>query len=454
MTPTPYAIVAGNVSGVISNSSLPVNPIFSGLVTAGGFAGNGSGLTALNADQLSSGTVPAAALGNAWKIGGNAGTIAGTHFLGTTDAQPLELKVNGQRALRIEPNFANAPNVIGGFAGNYVATGAVGATIGGGGIGGFGGEIAFSNQVLAHFGTVSGGVRNTAGGGYATVGGGERNSGSGPHATVCGGQDNEASNDYATVGGGQANIASAHAATVSGGQQNQANTDYATVSGGFFNIAGDWSATVGGGSFNTAGGRYSIIPGGRDNFATNYAFAAGRRAKANHSGSFVWADATDADIATTGTNSVTFRASGGYRLFSDSGATTGVSLAPGGGSWTSLSDRNAKENFEPVNAREVLEKVAALPIHRWNYKAQDTTIRHIGPNAQDFKAAFDVGETETGITGIDADGVALAAIQGLNRKLAEELQRRDAENAKLRRELRELKGLVRSLAAQLGETAR
>src|SRR5438067_6804573 len=67
-----------------------------------------------------------------WKTKGNAGTNSGTNFLGTTDKRPLELKVNKARALRLEPN-ATSPNVIGGFRGNVVTAGAVGAAIGGGG---------------------------------------------------------------------------------------------------------------------------------------------------------------------------------------------------------------------------------------------------------------------------------------------------------------------------------
>lgn len=150
-------------------------------------------------------------------------------------------------------------------------------------------------------------------------------------------------------------------------------------------------------------------------------------------------------LGSTNNNSMTLRAVGGFRLFTDSGATTGARLAAGGGSWTSMSDRNAKENFAPVNPREILDKVAALPVQNWNYKSQPAETRHIGPTAQDFKAAFGVGESDTGITAVDTDGVALAAIQGLNQKLEEErrqsaarLERLEAENAGLRQALREL----------------
>jgi trimeric autotransporter adhesin len=139
------------------------------------------------------------------------------------------------------------------------------------------------------------------------------------------------------------------------------------------------------------------------------------------------------------------RASGGYRLFSNTNATSGVFLASGGGSWISMSDRNAKEDLQPVTSLEVLNKVAALPVATWKYKSQDPGVRHIGPMAQDFKAAFGVGETETGITTVDADGVALAAIQGLNQKV--EAQR--AENAELKQEVAELKRLLNQLSAKV-----
>ena len=61
----------------------------------------------------------------------------------------------------------------------------------------------------------------------------------------------------------------------------------------------------------------------------------------------------------------------------------------------------------------MLNALAAIPIQSWNYKTQDAAIRHLGPMAQDFQAAFHVGENNTTISTVDAQGVALAAIQGL-----------------------------------------
>jgi len=87
------------------------------------------------------------------------------------------------------------------------------------------------------------------------------------------------------------------------------------------------------------------------------------------------------------------------------------------GVWTSVSDRSVKENFKTINARDVLDKVAGLPIAEWKYKIEPEGTRHIGPTAQDFHAAFGLGETDIGIGMVDAAGVALAAIQGLNKEI-------------------------------------
>jgi hypothetical protein len=133
--------------------------------------------------------------------------------------------------------------------------------------------------------------------------------------------------------------------------------------------------------------------------------------------------------------------------------TAGVQLTAGSGTWSSYSDRNAKANFSAVDTRAVLEKLARIPLETWNYKAQADSIRHIGPMAQDFAAAFGVGDDDTHITTVDADGVALAAIQGLNQKVEarsqrseDRIQKLETENADLKKELANLKGMVERLA--------
>jgi hypothetical protein len=133
---------------------------------------------------------------------------------------------------------------------------------------------------------------------------------------------------------------------------------------------------------------------------------------------------------------------GGTTIYSTENQTTGVSLSVGGGAWSTVSDRNAKENFTTVAAREILERVALLPLTTWNYKSQEKSIRHIGPMAQDFASAFHVGEDDRHITTVDESGVALAAIQGLNQKLEEALKAKDAELKALQERFSRLEALV------------
>lgn len=83
----------------------------------------------------------------------------------------------------------------------------------------------------------------------------------------------------------------------------------------------------------------------------------------------------------------------------------------------SNSDRNLKENITPVDSAAILEKVATMPISTWNYNYDEDQIPHMGPMAQDFHAAFGLGVDNKTIASMDKDGVALAAIQGLNKKL-------------------------------------
>jgi hypothetical protein len=124
------------------------------------------------------------------------------------------------------------------------------------------------------------------------------------------------------------------------------------------------------------------------------------------------------------------------------------------GTITPSSDRNLKKNFDSVNPQEVLERVASLPIQQWTYKAEEDAVRHVGPMAQDFHAAFGLGANDTTIATVDADGVALAAIQGLNQKLEREAKEKDCRIAKLEETVNELADLVNELNRQLEGTTR
>jgi len=127
-----------------------------------------------------------------------------------------------------------------------------------------------------------------------------------------------------------------------------------------------------------------------------------------------------------------------------------VHVLSGDTAWSSISDRNAKKNFQPVDSQAILEKLAAMPVQSWNYKWEsDTNTLHIGPMAQDFKAAFYPGRDDKSISTLEFDGVELAAIQGLNQKIEEQkmdLTSRDARISALEKEILELKEAVKKLS--------
>jgi len=127
-----------------------------------------------------------------------------------------------------------------------------------------------------------------------------------------------------------------------------------------------------------------------------------------------------------------------------------------------VSSRDLKENFRPVDAKALLERLAAIPITTWNYKSQDPSIRHIGPMAEDFNALVEGlgGEGKDYINSLDADGVALAAIQGLYGLVQEkdariaELEKRvaalEAQNAAQQAQIDKLEARLAALEQRVG----
>lgn len=374
-------------------------------------------------------------------------------------------------------NTANCNTLFGGYStvggGQFNTADNDFSTVGGG----------YLNTDISFYSTIGGGFDNTVFGAGAFIGGGgtdgttfSGNMNAGNAATIGGGLDNQIQSgaDYVFLGGGASNNVSGAGSVIGGGVDNT--------------NSGRW-ATVGGGFNNKASGDYSTVPGGSGNSANGaYCLAAGENAQAQYGNCFVWSDG--ATFSSTGNSQFLIHAVGGVGIGTttpgaplDVSASRGdaptpfyvMSLENGGGgnglnisvndsvgnsypvlplsvmntginkeifsvdingncsalSFNPTSDRNAKENFATISSREVLNKVAALPISKWNFK-QDKHTDHIGPMAQDFYAAFNVGMDDKHIATVDEGGVALAAIQGLNQKLEQELKRRDAENAELK----------------------
>ena len=384
-------------------------------------------------------------------------TVA-TSFPASSDLTAARLNIGTNNTL------TGIYSTVGGGQNNTVSNGYV--TIAGG----------YLNIVSGYATSVGGGYHNTASGNNAMIGGGEQNNASGWYAVVGGGYrctasgvgafvggggydgstwgSNVASGAAAVVGGGNFNTASGKAATVGGGSGNCANSTNATVAGGLENTASIDVATVGGGCGNTASGLVATVGGGFGNLASAYcatvaggysnaasgdcSFAGGRQAKASLDGAFVWADCTGGDFVATAYNQVSFRASGGVRFFSNAGTTLGAQLAANATSWTTLSDRQAKSNIETIDTRAVLAALVALPVTRWSYKDDPCQRRYIGPMAQDFHAAFGLGDDDKRINTLDTDGVTLAAIQGLYQELQEEKARNAAVEAALEKRLADL----------------
>ncbi|MFO7898263.1 MAG: tail fiber domain-containing protein, partial [Planctomycetota bacterium] len=394
-------------------------------------------------------------------------TIDGDNHKITSDGD-VEVHVSDGRALRIETN-ADSPNLIGGHSSNSVTAGVYGATISGGG---HGDDPGYSNTVTDSHGTIGGGIGNQAGNDnastldarWATVAGGSNNTASDDCAAVGGGSGNTASGEKSTVGGGQHNSASGTRSTVGGGYENSASGTDSTVGGGAENDAGGGQAAVCGGSSNSAGGhcafigaglsndapgRRAAIPGGYRNEASgDYSFACGRRAKATADGAFAWADSTDADFTNSTEDRFAARCGGGVYFYTKSDLSTGVYVAANDGSWSSVSDRTKKENFTAIDTVDVLEKLVAVPVTRWNYRGADPDVHHMSPVAQDLYAAFGLGTSNKAITTIDGLGISMAAIQGLHQVVEEKdakIAEQGAEIRSLRNELDDVKEQLRRL---------
>ena len=398
--------------------------------------------------------------------GGNA--FATTAVLGTTDNQPLDIRVNGIRVMRYEPN-ATSPNIVGGHPNNSASAMYSGQTVSGGGEAGgncvdppTGLFRPCSNRSLNDFAAVAGGKANVASGTASIVAGGEMNTASGYSSTVAGGEQNIASGNISTVAGGQWNVASGSASTIAGGFDNTASAQSATVAGGASNIANNHHSTIGGGEGNTASGRWSTIAGGEGNEASGFfSFAAGRRAKASAAGSFVWADSTNLDFPPAlQANFFAVRATGGVgftvKVFSDGVPEQFCNYLPNTAGWVCTSDREAKENLVPVDAAAVLDRLTTMPLFYWNFKGAGAEFRNLGPTAQDFQAAFGLSRDDKTIASGHVEGVALAAIQGLNVKLEQreaalraEVQAKDTEIAAVKRELAELRTAQHREVAEL-----
>ena len=225
------------------------------------------------------------------------------------------------------------------------------------------------------------------------------------------------------------------AGAVASGSGAQATGDDALALGPS-SIAGGLAAITIGPSI--ANGNFGVAIGLQNSASGQFSVAIGKNARtANRQGSIVLGDGcagfSSDSVYPTANNQFVARGCGGIRMYTSQNLSAGVEVAAGGGSWSSISDRNRKENFLALDGEEVLARLRSVPVSTWNYLTQERSIRHAGPTAQDFYAAFGLGESELLINSVDVDGVNMAAIQALEARTTAQQARIEELEARLER---------------------
>ncbi len=308
----------------------------------------------------------------------------------------------------------------------------------------FGDSTVASGQTSTAMGsfTTASGERSTAMGrstiasALASTAMGDHTTASGPVSTAMG--SGTLAGALASTALGNATTASAFASTAMG-SQTSANGNFSTALGNL-NVAGGTGSLVAG-TASVANGVDAIALGVRVNANGTGSVVLGSDATATTTGVFMYGDrSTTNDLTTFGSNEFLVRAAGGTVFYSNAAMTTGVVLLSGTSNWqpVGVSDENRKTDFRDLDGERVLGKLAALPVREWRYTTQDAGIRHVGPTAQDFRAAFGLGESDVRIGSVDADGIALAAVKALEVR-TRTLTR---ENEELRARLARLEALL------------
>jgi hypothetical protein len=293
-------------------------------------------------------------------------------------------------------------------------------------------------------------------------------------ANVTGGLSNTASGQRSAVSGGLDNFALGIDSIVAGGGHSAATRNWSTVVGGRYNIASGLYALVAGGGGSTASGHRATIVGGyRNTAAASYSFAAGRRAKANHTGSFVWGDSANVDKASAAADQFNIYAEGGARIFAvgqatpsmvvDSAGKVGIGTATPGftlevngtahraddsPSWTVVSDARLKKNVEDIEG--ALETLLALRGVTFEYREPAKPGLRRGFLAQEVEKVLPewVADGPDGYKRITVSGFEALAVEAL-RDQQREIEAQKAELAALRADVERLNAeLASSLMVQ------
>lgn len=279
------------------------------------------------------------------------------------------------------------------------------------------------------------------------------------YGSVAFGLNNRASGNYSSAFGESALASASRTFAVNGtasavgavaiGSGAQATNDDALALGPSSIAGGLASITIGP---SIANGNFGVAIGLQNSASGQFSVAIGKNARtASRQGSIVLGDAcasfSSDSVYPTANNQFVARGCGGIKFYTTQNLSSGVEVAAGGGSWSSISDRNRKENFLALGGDDVLWRLRSVPVTTWNYKTQDRTVRHVGPMAQDLHAAFGVGENELLINSVDIDGINMAGVKALDERTtrqAARIEALEAENAELKARLDRLEALIRA----------
>jgi hypothetical protein len=248
-------------------------------------------------------------------------------------------------------------------------------------------------------------------------------------------------------------------------------TGTAGFSAGASNLCSGFACTAIGYT-NAAGGQGSVALGYRTLALGDYSVALGYRTASCtggtisgtscsggtiRTGTFLWGDeSTTTYMQSQADNEFRVRANGGVR-FRVSTAASGNTPGAGGNigcdltvavpSWTCASSRDVKENFATVDASRLLSGLRALPVSTFNYIDDTTRTRHLGPMAEDFFDAFQLGDSNKSINTANLAGVSLAAAKALEARTAELQKTADALEARLKQQQASIDALTKALCA-------
>jgi uncharacterized coiled-coil protein SlyX len=325
----------------------------------------------------------------------------------------------------------------------------------------FPGKYAFRVGKVDSFGSTYWDLSNI---GYGSIALGENVRASGNNsfaanlATTASGDESVALGNNGTASADRAfafNGTASAVGAVAIGSGAQATNDDALAMGPS-SIAGGLASIVIGPSI--ANGSFGVAIGLQNSASGNFSVAIGKNARtANRQGSVVLGDGcagfSSDSVYPTANNQVVMRGCGGVKVYTNQSLTSGVELAAGGSGWSAVSDRNRKRDFMELDGEDLLERLRQVPVMTWSYRTQDASIRHAGPMAQDFRAAFGLGESDLMINSVDIDGINMAAVKALETRTAEQqvrieqLEARVAELSKLEAQVAELTARLERLAA-------